>query len=149
MKLPKKLVHYQCSTNLEMYNRQVFFFGKKTVSIEIGFSRYYLSSSFDFFTVFYTKLMYIYQKLGQGQRNIFQFVDLLVLLKNSDNLMFGPKVNCLSIQIYHLLFLLSDDIIRLFEENGRLLNKIGYFVLTISLDLMKSSEVRKAGDHSE
>ena len=73
------------------------FFGKKTVSIEIGFSRYYLSSSFDFFTVFYTKLMYIYQKLGQGQRNIFQFVDLLVLLKNSDNLMFGPKVNCLSI----------------------------------------------------
>ena len=48
-----------------MYNRQVFFFGKKTVSIEIGFSRYYLSSSFDFFTVFYTKLMYNIKNLDK------------------------------------------------------------------------------------
>ena len=71
------------------------FFGKKTVSIEIGFSRYYLSSSFDFFSFLHK--IDVYQKLGQGHRNIFQFVDLLVLLKNSDNQMFGPKVNCLSI----------------------------------------------------
>ena len=40
----------------------------------------------------------------------------------------------------HLLFLRSDDIIRLLEQNGQLLN--------ISLDLMKSLEVRKAGDRS-
>ena len=43
-------------------------------------------------------------------------------------------------QINHLLFLHSDDIIRLLEQNGRLLHKFGHFVL------MKSSEVRKAGD---
>ena len=41
----------------------------------------------------------------------------------------------------HLLFLCSDDIIRSLEQ-------IGHFVLTISLDLMKSPEVRKAGDRS-
>ena len=41
----------------------------------------------------------------------------------------------------------SDDIIRVLEQNGWLLTwYIGHFVLTISLDLTKSSEVRKAGD---
>ena len=45
----------------------------------------------------------------------------------------------------HLLFLCSDDIIRSLEQNGRLLHN---FVLMISLDLMKSSEVRIAGDRS-
>ena len=47
-----------------------------------------------------------------------------------------------------LLFLRSDDIIRLLEQNGQLLNKSAILFLTISLDLMKSSEVRIAGDQS-
>ena len=40
----------------------------------------------------------------------------------------------------------SDSIIRSLEQNGRLLNKSDILFLMISLDLMKSSEVRKAGD---
>ena len=42
--------------------------------------------------------------------------------------------------------LCSDDIIRSLEQNGGLLHKFGHFVLMISLDLMKSLEVRKVGD---
>ena len=42
-----------------------------------------------------------------------------------------------------MLFLHSDDIIRSLEQNGWLLHKSA-----ISLDLMKSSEVRRAGDSS-
>ena len=49
----------------------------------------------------------------------------------------------------HPLFLHSDDIIRLLEQNGQLLNKSAILFLTISLDLMKSLEVRIAGDQSE
>ena len=43
--------------------------------------------------------------------------------------------------VSHLLFLCSDDIIRSLKQNG-------HFVLMISLDLIKSSKVRKASDQS-
>ena len=57
----------------------------------------------------------------------------------------NPKnVQCFCSRV--ALFLHSDDIIRLLEQNGRLLHKLVIFVLMISLGLMKSSEVRKAGD---
>ena len=58
------------------------------------------------------------------------------------------QANCTTNLVNHLLFLHSDDIIRLLEQNGRLLHKFFHFVLMISLDLTKSSEVRKAGDQS-
>ena len=49
-----------------------------------------------------------------------------------------------------MLILHSDDIIRSLEQNGQLPNKsailFGPEVWTISLDLMKTLEVRKAGD---
>ena len=49
------------------------------------------------------------------------------------------------LSVDHLLFFSSDDIIRSFEQNEQLLHNS---VLMISLDLMKSSEVRIAGDRS-